>query len=199
VVATIAAVAAVGAGGLAVGAVPDAKDRIVGCYVTSGSHQGTLRLLVKGKRCASGERRLAWNRRGLPGSIGATGPRGLQGLQGPTGQAGPSEGFDQGLFPGGPGLSLQAGSYVVHATVQASNTGGAAQDVTCTLSIGSASDNVVAKDIKTVTIAAGAKAVIPLHQIHQLAAPGPANVSCEGLSSFHGLMTALRVGTVHEI
>lgn len=199
VAATFAVLAAVGAGGYAVGAVPDAKGRIVGCYVASGAHQGSLRLLVKGKRCAAGERKVAWNKQGMPGPAGVAGRPGPQGVPGPAGPAGPSDAFNQGLFPGGPGLTLQAGSYVVQATVQTSNPGASAQDMTCTLSVGSAADTTIAKDVKTVTVAAGASAVIPLQQIHQLAATGPANVSCTGLSSFNGLIVALRVGTVHEI
>jgi hypothetical protein len=199
VLATAAVVVAVGAGGYAIGSVPDSKGRIPACYVTTGGHKGELRVLLHGKQCRSGERKLVWNRRGVQGLQGSQGLQGATGPQGIPGPAGPSEGFNQGLFAGGPGLSLSAGGYFVQAVVQATNSAGTPADLSCTLSIGSASDGSgIAKDIETTTIAANGKGSLTLHQIHTLSGPGPANVSCTG-PTWNGLIVALRVGTVHEI
>ena len=189
--ATIAVLIALGAGGYAVGAVPDSKGRIPACYVAKGKQKGELRVLVTGTKCRRAERKLVWNRRGIQGAQGVAGPRGPQGVPGP---AGPSEAANQGLFPGGPGLLLSAGGYYVQAIVQANNTaGGTAAEFNCTLTIGSA------RDIKTTTVAAGGTGVLTLHQIHTLAASGNANVTCTGLSSWNGLIVAMKVGTVREI
>ena len=52
---------------------------------------GELRIINADDTCATGEERLAWNQRGLPGPRGKQGPRGAsgpQGAQGPQGAAG---------------------------------------------------------------------------------------------------------------
>lgn len=189
-------VVALGAGALAMGATTNGdSNRISACYVAHGKHKGSLRLLLKGTACRHGERKIAWNRQGVAGLPGAPGAPGTPGA---AGQPGPSEAFNQGLFNGGPGLTLQAGSYDVRATISVTNGGGSPLDVTCTLTIGPASSAPGAKDIETVTVAPSAKAVVPLEQIHQLSDAGPANASCDG-GSWSGLLIALRVGLVHEI
>jgi hypothetical protein len=186
VLVTLAAVLAFGVGA-AMGTVPDNSGRISGCYVTRGPHQGDLRLLVKGRSCRHGERKIAWNQRGAAGAPGARGA-----------PAGPSDAYNQGLSPLSPGLALPPGGYYVTANVQVTNTGDTALNVTCTLTIGPPSAAPGAKDINTVTVAPGAKALVPLQQIHELSEMGPANATCDG-GSWTGLIIALRVGVVHEI
>jgi hypothetical protein len=199
VMASLAVVLAVGAGGFAVASVPDKEGSIPGCFVAKGKKAGDLRVLVTGTRCRGSERKIVWNRRGPAGAAGTAGTQGVRGPQGIAGPPGPSEAFNQGLFSGGPGLQLAAGSYFVQAVVQGTNAGASSQDLACTLSIGSASDAPgIAQDIKTTTISAGGKGVVTLHQIHQLSGPGPANVSCTG-PSWSGTIVAIRVGTTHEI
>jgi hypothetical protein len=188
VLVTLAAVLALGAGALAIGAVPNNSGRISACYVTNGPHQGDLRLLIKGGSCRRGERKIAWSQRGVAGAPGARGA-----------PAGPSDAYNQGVSPITPGgLSLPAGGYYVTANVEVTNTSGTALNVTCTLTIGPPSTAPGAKDINTVTVAPGAKALVPLQQIHELSESGPANASCDG-GNWGGLIIALRVGAVHEI
>jgi hypothetical protein len=184
---------ALGAGAVAMGAASNpGGGPISACYLMHGANKGTLRLLLRGRTCRHGERKVTWNRQGVAGLPGTPGTPGA------TGAPGPSEAFNQGLFPGGPGLTLAAGSYDVRASVNITNGGGAPLDVTCTLTIGTPSSAPGAKDIETVTVAPGAKVVLSLEQIHQLADPGPANASCDG-GLWGGLLIALRVGLVHEI
>jgi hypothetical protein len=54
-----------------------------GCYQ---KHNGDLRLVRAGRRCARSERAIVWNQKG---QAGATGPRGASGLTGANGSAGP--------------------------------------------------------------------------------------------------------------
>jgi hypothetical protein len=126
-------------------------------------------------------------------------PAGPPGQTGPQGPIGPSDAYNQGVFPGGPGISLAAGSWYVRAQVNGSNTTSSPVDMTCTLTITAPGDTSPGKAIATTTLAAGAKGVLPLEQIHGLPAAGSANVECSGPSSWNGLIVAIRVGTVHEI
>lgn len=68
VMATFAAVAAVGGGALAIGAVPDSKGRINACYTAKGKKKGQLRLRVSGKKCGKGQKSVTWNQTGPSGS-----------------------------------------------------------------------------------------------------------------------------------
>jgi hypothetical protein len=126
-------------------------------------------------------------------------PAGPPGQTGPQGPIGPSDAYNQGLFPGGPGISLAAGSWYVRAQINGSNTTGSPVDMTCTLTITAPGDASPGKAIATTTLAANAKGVLPLEQIHELHAAGSANVECSGPSSWNGMVVAIRVGTVHEI
>ncbi len=49
---------------------------------------GEMRLVLKGKKCKKGEKKLKWNSTGPTGPAGAPGPQGLPGAQGPQGAAG---------------------------------------------------------------------------------------------------------------
>jgi hypothetical protein len=94
VVSLIALVAAVG--GLAIAAVPDSRGRIAACYAKTS---GKLRLLVKGSKCARGERMIRWNQRGPAGAAGAPGQPGAPGEPGQPGTGTPGT-------PGAPAASL---------------------------------------------------------------------------------------------
>jgi hypothetical protein len=131
------------------------------------------------------------------GPVGPQGVQGAQGQQGPQGPPGFSDAFNQGLFQGGPGLQLAAGSWWVEAQVDLSNTTGTSTDVTCTMTITAPGDAAPGKDVEAVTVPAGAKVVLPLIQIHQIPAAGSANVDCSG--PFGGQIFALKVQTTHEI
>ena len=58
--------------GLAVAAIPDSKGVIHSCYAKS---DGALRV-VSGKKCQSGEKKLAWNKQGKQGKPGKHGAAG---------------------------------------------------------------------------------------------------------------------------
>lgn len=73
------------AGGFAVAAIPGPRGAIGGCYQ---KRTGALRVVAQGKRCARGERSLAWNQQGPPGAQGAQGGPGPAGPQGEPGVAG---------------------------------------------------------------------------------------------------------------
>jgi hypothetical protein len=100
VVSLIALVAAVG--GLAIAAVPDSRGRIAACYAKTS---GKLRLLVKGSKCARGERMVRWNQRGPAGAAGAPGQPGTPGQPGAPGQPG-EPGTGAPGAPGSPAASL---------------------------------------------------------------------------------------------
>lgn len=78
---------------------------------------GEMRLVVKGKKCKKGEKKLKWNTKG---PAGATGPQGLPGQQGPqgaqgaagvTGPPGAYEAYDQTGKKIGPLVGLFGGVY----------------------------------------------------------------------------------------
>ena len=75
--------------GLARAAIPDDQGVITGCY---NSTSGALRVIDAGKtKCASSERALTWNQRGVAGPAGpagAVGPAGPAGVPGPAGVSG---------------------------------------------------------------------------------------------------------------
>jgi hypothetical protein len=94
-------------GGIATAAIPNSTSKVFhACYK---SKTGAVRIIdyQRGKRCARGEKLIAWNQkgargpvgaRGIAGTRGATGPKGTQGASGPKGVRGPA-----GLQgPGGP-------------------------------------------------------------------------------------------------
>jgi hypothetical protein len=126
------------------------------------------------------------------------GPPGPTGSQGP---AGPSDVYNNGLYPGGSGISLAPGGWDVRALIQGDNKGGAsAVELTCTLTVGSPADVPPgpAKAIYSTTVPAGGKVTLPLEQIHTVQGQGSANVECSGPWAY-GTVFATRVGTVHEI
>jgi Collagen triple helix repeat (20 copies) len=81
-------------GGFAVAAIPGPDGVITACFKTK---TGALRVIDEEKRCASGERRIAWNERGPRGPEGEKGPKGERGKDGKPGPKG-----DDGR-PGEPG------------------------------------------------------------------------------------------------
>jgi hypothetical protein len=91
-----ASVLLVSAGPAAAG--PVGKDgKIHACYRAKGKHKGALRILLKGKRCRRGERRVAWiaastagtgPTSGQPGQAGQPGKDGTPGAAGTGGGAG---------------------------------------------------------------------------------------------------------------
>jgi hypothetical protein len=80
VIAVIALCAAVG--GLAVAAIPDRKGEIPACF---NKKTGNLRVLVKGTKCKKGEKKIAWNQKGVPGVPGTPGTPGQDGAPGQPG------------------------------------------------------------------------------------------------------------------
>ena len=82
------AVVALGAGtAVAIAAIPSTSDGVIhGCYVTTGTPTGQLRVLdadaTPAQTCAAGEATLTWNQQG------PTGPAGPQGDPGPPGDSG---------------------------------------------------------------------------------------------------------------
>ena len=87
------AIAAVALAGAALAAIPGEDGVIHACRKVEG---GALRAVAKASACRSGERALAWNKRGPAGPAGPQGPAGptgatgAQGPQGPQGPPGPA-------------------------------------------------------------------------------------------------------------
>jgi hypothetical protein len=90
-------------GGFAVAAVPDKQGRIAACY---GKKNGKVRLLVKGSKCAKGEKLIRWNQSGPPGQPGQPGAKGSAGASMLTGNTEnipvPIDGAPRWLAPSGP-------------------------------------------------------------------------------------------------
>ena len=87
------------------------KQKIKACY---SKKSGDLRIKKPGKKCKRGEKKLAWNKRGVKGLRGPAGPQGPQGETGeqgpigPTGAQGPAG--SSGGSGGGGGVTLGPGS-----------------------------------------------------------------------------------------
>ncbi len=111
VMATFAAIAAVGGGTFAVADSPGSRDAelaragsgtINACYKLRGRDAGDVRLLLRAKSCRRGERKIVWNTRGRtglagapgsPGGAGGEGPQGAQGVQGLQGDPGTARAY----------------------------------------------------------------------------------------------------------
>ena len=103
------------------GAGPVGKDgKIRACYKVKGKPKGTMRILLKGKRCKRGERRVAWIAAsslsagvagpaggGQTGASGATGGSGSEGAAGSTGTTGSPGSTGANLSTQVASLSLQ--------------------------------------------------------------------------------------------
>jgi hypothetical protein len=100
VTSVLALFAALGGGAVAIGADANKAGEIRACYVKTGTDQGAVRLLVKG-RCTRRERKITWSQRGPIGPQGVQGQRGLSGPSGSDGSiAGVAAGGDlTGAFP----------------------------------------------------------------------------------------------------
>jgi hypothetical protein len=72
---------------------------------------GQMRLVLKGKKCKKGERKLKWNTAGPPGATGPQGQTGPQGAAGVTGPPGAFDAFDQTGKRIGPLAGLFNGLY----------------------------------------------------------------------------------------
>ena len=86
-------------------ATTSAKKQIKACY---SKKTGDLRVKKAGKACRKGEKKIAWNKRGvrgLKGKAGAQGQKGDTGAPGPTGAQGPA-----GTGGGGGGVTLGPGT-----------------------------------------------------------------------------------------
>jgi collagen triple helix repeat protein len=99
----VVALAALAAGGIAYGTIPDGNGVIHGCYAKSG---GALHVInTPADDCKSNETQLNWNVAGAQGPQGPQGPQGVPGPvgpQGPAGQQGP-QGLQGPQGPAGPG------------------------------------------------------------------------------------------------
>ena len=125
-------IAALVAGAVAYGAIPNSEGTISGCFVTK---DGTLRVIdpTAGETCdPKRETPLSWNRTGLqgvPGTIGAAGPpgpAGTQGAPGPEGPVGPSNAYTnygvnqdvgRGLTRTVASVTVPEGSYTLSGSV----------------------------------------------------------------------------------
>ena len=113
-VALSASAALVAGVGWAQAAIPDEQGMITGCY---NSTSGALRVIDAAKtKCASSERALTWNQRGVPGPAGpsgAAGPAGPAGPTGPTGSPGPA-GISGYEFVESPEITVSPGQPLAH-------------------------------------------------------------------------------------
>jgi hypothetical protein len=88
VMSTIAVLAVIGGGAIALGGPTNKQGEIVACFVKKGKNRGDVRLLVKGK-CKRTEKKIKWAKQGRGGATGQQGPAGATGPAGPaTGAAG---------------------------------------------------------------------------------------------------------------
>jgi hypothetical protein len=84
-----------------------AKTDVISACV---NRNGSIRIAVDDESCGRNERRISWNKQGLPGAVGPIGPVGPTGADGPAGPSGPAG--DQG--PAGPkGEAGTGGSTVI--------------------------------------------------------------------------------------
>src|SRR4051794_18393568 len=84
VMVTLLAIAVVGGGAVAIGAIPS-SGTITGCMNKKG---GALRVIDQKRTCKRGERKLTWNQEGRPGAAGQDGAPGQAGHDGQDGQPG---------------------------------------------------------------------------------------------------------------
>ena len=100
----VLAIGAVAVAGAALAAIPDGNGIIHACRKIDG---GALRVVAKSSACRSGERVLAWNKRGPAGPTGPAGP------QGPQGPAGPGLASFDSLAGFGCAIGGQAGAITI--------------------------------------------------------------------------------------
>lgn len=120
VVSTLALVGVVGAGAFATAAVVNDKGEIQACYAKK---TGALKVM-KGKKCAKGQKKLAWSQRGpqgLPGPAGAAGPQGAEGPQGPQGPEGSGGEAGAPGTNGTPGSAGVAGPTIINSAMATDN------------------------------------------------------------------------------
>ena len=81
---------ALGAGALAVAAIPDSSTSVISACMKT--RDGTIRLIdyQAGRRCVTGETLVTWNQKGATGAVGPTGAQGTPGQTGPQGLTGPA-------------------------------------------------------------------------------------------------------------
>jgi hypothetical protein len=151
---------------------------------------------------------------GPQGAQGARGPQGPQGATGPTGPTGPSDGygfFDASEVSGGVGatpttvasVSVPAGSYVVNASVEASNTSMTRVGVGCTFNFNS---SVTYRSGAYLAPAGGDGAstqTLALNATTTLQSAGTIAVTCRvdtgdpAVTVFRRGLTAIEVGELH--
>jgi type VI protein secretion system component Hcp len=91
---------------VAIAAIPSSDGTIRGCYVTTGTPSGQLRVIDEGQNCVAGEATLTWNQQGPTGPTGPVGPQGDPGPPGDSGSGGSGSG---GTGGGSPFDTSQAG------------------------------------------------------------------------------------------
>lgn len=95
-------------------AIPTGAQAATSYKACANKKTGEMRLVVKGKKCKKGEKKLKWNTKG---PTGATGPQGVPGQQGPQGAAGVTgppgayDTFDQTGKKIGPLVGIFSGVY----------------------------------------------------------------------------------------
>ncbi len=88
---TVLAVAALALGAFAAtasAASPVKNGQVQACYRVKGKAKGAMRVVPAGKKCKSGERKLAWGVTGPPGAAGEAGAKGANGANGTDGAPG---------------------------------------------------------------------------------------------------------------
>jgi hypothetical protein len=200
-------------GGVAVGQVPSSGELIEGCFE---KRTGALRVVADASACRRNEQPLTWSRQGRDGLLGATGPRGPAGPMGPAGPAGDAGGAGKAFYTRALDtlvvpttwasllhLELPAGSYVVNATVLASNPGSYRVPVLCAGTAGPLvySGSQVEPEQPT-TEGRASLVTIPVTFTAVLGSPGRVDLVCvsnNGVTSgavavaSHRQMTAIRV------
>lgn len=92
-------------------AVPTGAHAATAYKACANKKTGEMRLVLKGKKCKKGEKKLKWNTSGPPGATGPQGQQGPQGAAGVTGPPGAFDAFDQTGKRIGPLAGLYAGLY----------------------------------------------------------------------------------------
>lgn len=206
------------AGGVAWAAIPDSGGAIHGCYQ---KNVGTLRVVdttstasnPNTSSCRNDEQPLTWSQ---TGPQGPQGPQGVKGDKGDTGDRGPSDAYATQnpidflpLTATNPAtqqvahLDLPAGSYVLEATLWASNPGGEVASFYCDLRASSRTTENFSNVPKSPGPGDAGRITFGVENADTYAAAGSADLNCStwrgGDIVLHQVqLIATQVGTVHR-
>jgi hypothetical protein len=185
------------------------SGQLSGCVGTSG----TLKLLKPGRRCAKGQKPVAWNVAGPTGAQGRVGAVGASGTTGATGAVG--QGVTGSIGPIGPSdayankergkpITLSVGDYVIFARATWENDNGDLITLRCKIWSNAEIVDQGEQDAPAAEAGHQTTANVTLVGTQHLSHNAEAVLICEHTAStFSGTylsfeLTAVRVGALHE-